>query len=192
MTRVLACINLIVFAAAVAFCQSAALSSFEVVSVKPSDPAAGRGMQIALSPGGQFTAKNVTVTTLIQQAYNVRDFQISGGPGWLDSERYDIVAKGAGPDVSDDDMRKMTEAQRNRLEEQFLMKVQGLLADRFSLRVHRETKELPVYDLIVAKGGPKIQFSLLRQEGLNYKLPKLATETMLIIDFPSPTRICWA
>jgi hypothetical protein len=73
-----AALNLIVFAASTALCQSVAPSGFEVTSIRPSDPAA-RGMQIDLSPGGVFTAKNVTVNILIQQAYDVRDFQISGG-----------------------------------------------------------------------------------------------------------------
>jgi bla regulator protein blaR1 len=156
MTRMFAGMNLIVFAACAAFCQSAAPVGFELASIKPSDPAA-LGMQIDLSPGGLFTAKNVTVKILIEQAYDVRDFQISGGPGWLSTERYDIAAKGDGSGVSEDDMRKMTEEQRNRFQEQFRLKVRALLADRFQLKVHQETKELPVYALIVAKNGPRIQ-----------------------------------
>jgi uncharacterized protein (TIGR03435 family) len=112
---------------------------------------------MGLSPGGLFTAKNITVKTLIQQAWDVRDFQVSGGPGWLDTETYDITAKGDGPGISEDEMRNLPEAQRNKLEQEFLMKVRALLADRFQLKVHREMKELPVFTLIVAKGGPKIQ-----------------------------------
>ena len=151
MTRAFAFMNLIVLATGIALCQS-----FDVASVKPSDPQA-RGVQMGLSPGGLFTARNITLKALIQEAWDVRDFQISGGPGWLDTERYDITAKGDGPGVSEDEMRKMPEAQRNKLQEELLMKVRTLLADRFQLKVHRETKELPVYALIVAKGGPKIQ-----------------------------------
>src|SRR5690349_8889926 len=71
---------------------STAPAGFDVASIKPSDPAT-RGMQIGVSPGGMFTAKGVTVKVLVQQAYDIRDFQISGGPGWLDTEKYDIVAK---------------------------------------------------------------------------------------------------
>jgi len=143
--------SLIVLTTGLALCQS-----FEVASIKPSDPQARR-TRIGISPGGLFAAQNVTVKILIQHAWDVRDFQISGGPGWLDTERYDITAKGDGPDVSEDDMRKMTEVQRNKLEEKYLIKVRALLADRFQLKVHRETKELPVYALIVAKGGAKIR-----------------------------------
>lgn len=158
MKRILAVVNLICFAACTALCrgQTATPSGFEVASIKPSDPAAS-GMQIRMSPGNLFTAKNATVKVLIQQAYEVRDFQISGGPGWLDTERYDITAKGHGTGLSDDDVGKMTNEQRRPLEEQFLLELRALLADRFQLILHRETKELPVYTLIVAKNGQKLQ-----------------------------------
>jgi bla regulator protein blaR1 len=143
--------SLIALTASLALCQS-----FEVASVKPSDPQA-RGTRIGLSPGGIFTATNITVKGLIQQAWDVRGFQISGGPGWLDTERYDITAKGDGPGLSEEEMGKLPEAQRNKLMEEILMRLRALLADRFQLKPHRDTKELPVYALIVAKGGPKIQ-----------------------------------
>jgi uncharacterized protein (TIGR03435 family) len=131
-------------------------AGFEVASIKLSDPAPG-GMQIGVSPGGVFTAKNVTLKALIRQAWDVRDFQIVGGSGWLDTERYDIVAKGGGTSVSEDDVRKMTDQQRNDFKEQMLGKVRALLADRFQLRVHRETRELPVYGLVISKSGAKFQ-----------------------------------
>src|SRR3954465_10231397 len=75
----------------IAASQSPVLRSpaFDVVSVRPGDPMS-RGMQMGLSPGGVFTAKNITLTALIQQAYGIRDFQITGGPGWIGSERYDV------------------------------------------------------------------------------------------------------
>ncbi len=116
--------------------------SFEVASIKPS--AAERGkVGIRIAPGGRFTASGLTAKMLIQQAYDIKDFQISGGPGWLSSERYDIVAK--------------AESSANR--EQLKLMLQSLLAERFKLEVHRETKELPVYSLVVAKNGPKLQKS---------------------------------
>jgi len=149
----------VLLASYAALCQTQSATStsgFEVASIKPSDPAAG-GMQIGVSPGGVFTAKRVTVKALIQQAYGIRDFQISGAPGWTDTERYDIIAKGKGTDVSDAEIRKMTDAQRNAFQAEFLVKVQMLLGDRFQLKVHRESKELPVYALVIAKNGPKIR-----------------------------------
>jgi len=136
---------------------AAAQSGFDVASIKPSDPAAGGNMQIGVLPGGVFTATNATLKALMQQAYDVRDFQITGGPGWLDTERYDIVAKGGGPAVSEDDLRNMTDGQRNQFKEQLQLNVRALLADRFQLKVHRETKELPVYVLATAKNGARIR-----------------------------------
>jgi uncharacterized protein (TIGR03435 family) len=156
MKRILAGITLIILAACTASSQTAAPSRFEVASIKPSDPGAG-GTQIGLSPGGTFNAKNVTLKALIQNAYEVRDFQISGGPGWLDTQRYDIVAKGQDTGVSEDDVRKMTDVQRNLLKENLVSRVRTLLAERFELKVHRETKEMPVYALVITKAGAKIQ-----------------------------------
>ncbi len=139
-------------------------SGFEVASIKPSDPGSG-AMQIGVAPGGVFTAKNVTVKALIGQAFEVRDFQISGGPGWLDSERYDIVAKGNGMSASEDELRAMTSEQRLAFKQQLVLKLQSLLADRFQLKVHRETRELTSYDLVIAKNGQKLQPP--KDEGIN-------------------------
>lgn len=126
--------------------QSAAVTTerknFEVASIKPAEPG-GRGVQIMMAPGGRITAKNVTMKILIQQAYNLRDFQITGGPSWLGNDRYDINAKADGnDDVTPEQLRTM---------------MQGLLADRFQLVFHKETKEMPVYALVVGKGGFKLK-----------------------------------
>jgi len=140
----------IAFAAALATAQT-----FEVISIKPSDPATN-GTRVGIAPGGIFQARGVTLKDLIQQAYDVRDFQISGGPGWISTERYDIEAKGNGPEVSEADLIKMTDEQRNQFQQQMLGRLRTLMADRFQLRVHRENKEMPVYALVVSKNGPKI------------------------------------
>lgn len=121
---------------------TAAQPSFEVASIKPSAPG-GRGMQMMMAPGGRFTAKNVTIRVLIQQAYNVRDFQISGGPSWLTSEHYDLAAK--------------AEGEEQIKPEQLRLMVRTLLADRCKLVFHRDTKELPIYALVIGKNGPKLQ-----------------------------------
>jgi uncharacterized protein (TIGR03435 family) len=71
--------------------------TFEVASIKPSAPDT-RGRAIMLQPGGGLRVTNWTLKGLITRAYDVRDFQVSGGPGWIDSVHYDIQAK---PDVSD-------------------------------------------------------------------------------------------
>jgi uncharacterized protein (TIGR03435 family) len=118
---------------------------FEAASIKPSAPAPMGTTRIGIQmlPGGRISMTGVTVKILIQRAYGVRDFQIVGGPGWLGSERYDITAKPEGAATSD----------------QVKLMTQALLADRFQLKFHRETKELPTYALVVGKSGPKFHES---------------------------------
>jgi uncharacterized protein (TIGR03435 family) len=120
------------------FAQDAA-PKFEVASVKLT--AAGvRGRRIRVTAGG-LTTENATVRQLIQNAYGVQDFQISGGPGWIQTDGYSIDAKAAS---------EVPQAQIYRM-------LQSLLAERFQLQVRRETRELPVYNLTVAKSGSKLQ-----------------------------------
>src|SRR5215469_2126130 len=150
--------TLIALAASVAFAQNA---GFEVASIKPADPDA-HGIHIGITPGGAFDAKNVTLRALVRQAYNIRDFQISLNPawrdnGWFDTVRYDILTKDTARTASEDELRQMTDAQRNAFRDQLFEKVRALLADRFQLQVHKETKEMPVYGLTIAKGGSKLQ-----------------------------------
>jgi uncharacterized protein (TIGR03435 family) len=105
---------------------------------------------------------NATLRILLTLAFDVRDFQISGGPGWIGSERYDINAKAersASSESVPEDPRKMTDDQRKTNQEQMRQRLQALLAERFQLAIHRETKEAPVYALVVGKNGPKLQES---------------------------------
>ncbi len=117
--------------------------AFEVASVKPSQ--GGDRPSIRALPGGRFTATNETVKYLIQFAYNVQDYQISGGPKWMDSAGYDIVAapENINPSAENIDV--------------FRKKLQRLMADRFQLTLQRTTRELPVYALVVGKAGPRLQ-----------------------------------
>jgi bla regulator protein BlaR1 len=128
----------------------APLPSFEVASIKPNH--SGDGRVFIQIPPGRFTATNVTLKFLIEFAYNIKDPQLSGAPGWTGSERYDVEAKEE--DSSADARQKLGPEQRER---QLRLMVQSLLADRFKLKVTRETKELPVYALVVAKNGPKLK-----------------------------------
>ena len=121
------------------FGQTATPPAFEVASVKASSPES-RGMTISTDPG-RLTAFNATLKFLIQTAYHVREDQVTGGPKWLDSTRYDVVAK-IPVGAEDEDYRAM---------------LQTLLADRFQLSLHRETRMRPAYQLMVAKGGVKIK-----------------------------------
>ena len=135
--------------------------SFEVASIKPSGPDDHRTM-IQMQPGGGLRTTGSTLKMLLTLAYDVREFQISGGPGWINTDRYDIMAKSASSPASDnppDDPRKMTEEQRKTLADQMRERLRAMLADRFQLALHRETKEQSVYALVVAKGGSKLQES---------------------------------
>ncbi len=116
---------------------------FEVASIKPTATKDG-SLAVSFPPGGRFSARNLTLKQLLQNVYAMQDYQIVGGPGWITSAGFDIEAKaGAGSG----------EWPR----EQVLQMVQTLLADRFHLALHRETRQLPVYALVVGKTGPKLQ-----------------------------------
>ena len=147
--------------------QAGAPLSFEVASIKPSGSDDHRSM-IQIQPGGGFRAVGATLKMLVTLAYDVRDFQISGGPGWISSERYDIMAKSEpSPDSSNvpDDPRKMNDEQRKTLQEQMRERLRSLLAERFQLKIHRESKEQAVYALVIGKGGSKLQESEVKEGG---------------------------
>ena len=123
-----------------AFCQ--APQTFEVASVKP-NMAGGESRRATASPGGRFTAENVSLKLLIARAFGVPEAQIQGGPSWIDSETWDIAAKANTP-------REMTR-------EELRPCLQALLAGRFGLAVHHETRQGQVFSLVVAKNGPKLK-----------------------------------
>jgi uncharacterized protein (TIGR03435 family) len=115
--------------------------SFEVASVKP-NKSGDRGGSLRRQAGGYVNAVNMPLNTLITFAYHVQLFMLTGGPGWMANERFDIVAKlegdpppvapGSGPDP-------------------LMLAMRSLLADRFKLKVHRETREGDIYALVVAR-----------------------------------------
>ena len=112
--------------------------AFDVASVKPNR--SGSGSSSSNSHDGVYTATNESLKSLIQMAYRVRDYRIAG-PDWLNSERFDIAAKPPAGS-KDADLGLM---------------MQSMLLERFKLALHRETKEFPVYGLLVAKNGPKFK-----------------------------------
>ena len=91
--------------------------------------------------GSRFTATNMSLFLLVQWAYEMEDFRISGGSSWLKSDRFDIAADAAAPHTI----------------AQFRLLLQQLLRDRFQLEVHKQPKELAIYELTVAKGGMKLK-----------------------------------
>jgi uncharacterized protein (TIGR03435 family) len=138
--------NLIIFAAtSAAFGQQPMTRpKFEVASVKL-NAGNGRGVQIGAPSPGRFHAENVWLRFLIQNAWSVKDFQVTGGPAWAASDRFDIDATTDGK-APYDRMRLM---------------LQSLLEERFQLVLHRESRELPVYELSISpkKGGIKVAVS---------------------------------
>ncbi len=134
-------------------------AQFEVASIKPSAPDQ-HGMSIMIEPGGVFRATNATAQEIVAMAYNVRDFQIAGAPAWFKSDHFDITAKPpAGSAEEEEESRKMTPQQRKEMEDTFKARIRALFADRFQLVVKQETKEMPVYALVVGKGGSKLKAS---------------------------------
>jgi uncharacterized protein (TIGR03435 family) len=130
---------------------------YEVASIKPSQP--GGRPSIQSGAGGRLNATNATLKALVGFAYNVRDYQISNGPNWLDSAGYDIIATPEHPvDPTPDNI------------DYFRQMLQGLLADRFKLTLSRQKKELPVYALLVARDGPKLKEVEKWQKGADMRI----------------------
>jgi uncharacterized protein (TIGR03435 family) len=128
----------------IAFAQSAPRPSFEVASVKPSGP--DDRLMYRLQPGGRYIATGLTLKTLISNAYAVPEFRISDGPGWRDSDKFNIEAKvGVALPPWPDSNKQLN------------LMLQSLLEERFKLAFHRETREEPVYELVAAKGVAKLK-----------------------------------
>jgi uncharacterized protein (TIGR03435 family) len=121
---------------------------FEVATIKPSPPPTMGRMFMGTRGGpgtddpGRFTCNNCTLQMLLTMAYDVQRFQISG-PATLETEHFEVAAK----------------VPAGATKAQFREMIANLLADRFKLKLHHETKDLPIYDLVVAKGGPKLKES---------------------------------
>ena len=121
--------------------QSSHLPAFDVASIKPNN--SGCCATFGFSRRGTVD-KNVTLRKLIALAYRLQDFEVYGGPRWVDSDHFDVEGKTEDPKAGPDQARLM---------------LQSLLAERFQLKLHRETRQLPVYALVVDKGGAKIKLS---------------------------------
>jgi uncharacterized protein (TIGR03435 family) len=119
--------------------QSDTRPEFEVASIKPASPDA-RNVFIVPGPGGGVSLNNFTLKEMIVFAWRVQPFQISGGPPWLDSAHYDVVAK---PETKPK-------------QDEIPLMLQALLADRFQLVIHHDTKELPLFALTLARKDGKL------------------------------------
>jgi uncharacterized protein (TIGR03435 family) len=156
--------------AVTAVAQDQAPLAFEVVSIKRSAPDTRGGNSI--SPGGRISITGTTLKFLMLSAYNVEGYRISGLNGWMESERYDVMGKAPegtmrgptgraaewkGADGAGSSWTAMDPNSENA--RQFRAMLQTMLADRFQLKLHHESKELSVYALVVAKSGPKLDES---------------------------------
>jgi uncharacterized protein (TIGR03435 family) len=119
--------------------------SFEVATIRPTPPDFRGGRFLTMQGAHQFVARNYTLKFMVTAAYNLPPRAVSGGPAWIDSDRYDILATTPG------DARPTVDEQ--------LSMLRTLLADRFKLAFHREQKELPFYELTVAPGGVTLKAS---------------------------------
>ena len=134
----------ILFAVAISSLVAQSKKVFDVASIKPNTANDNRFM-LRRPENGSFRATGVTLKMLIMSAYDVQAFQVSGGPSWIATEPWDIQAK-----AEDAPAGFMPRGQFDEM-------LRALLEDRFQLKVNRETKDLPVYELVVAKGGSKLK-----------------------------------
>ena len=112
---------------------------FEVASIRPAGPDESR-VFIGPGPGGGISVTNMTLKQMIQSAWHIMPVQISGGPAWIDSARYNVVAKSEKKPEPEESMRML----------------QALLKDRFHLLIHSETKKMPVYALVLLRKDGKL------------------------------------
>jgi len=105
-------------------------------------------------PVGRLVIRGMPVSGLVTFAYNVRNFQVTGGPGWMSNDRWDVEARSEEGSITPPAF-PADPSKPNPI----ALRLQSLLEDRFQLKLHRETKELPIYELSIAKGGPKIKLN---------------------------------
>jgi len=146
------CAGIAVSSAAQIIHASDPLPSFEVATIKPASPQPHRS---SVSPA-EVTISDVTVRNLIEQAYGIpwtaaENERVLGGPAWLDTSRYDIVAR-----IPGDLAEAQQKLSRDQQKQQISLMLQSLLVERFHLKVHFETRNLTVYALVVAKPNPHL------------------------------------
>ena len=116
--------------------QNAGTPAFEVVSVKR-NVSGDQASSSIVQPGGRYSATNMTLRMLMKTAYGVHDDQVAGGPGWVNEDRYDLVAKAA------------TNRPTSVFRDEARVMLRSALADRFGLEMHRERREIPVHVLLL-------------------------------------------
>lgn len=171
------------------FAQEVGAPAFEVAWIKPSTPKT-RTLGIYTFPGGRITGENRTLRDLIEEAFNVQTFQVSGGANWVREDPYDFEAK---PPASSEASKLNPRISKLPPNEEQRQMLRTLLVDRFHLKYHREVKEGPVYLLLKASSKLKLQDSKNKDDypwvgsnrggaifgdgiaGINISMPLLAT-----------------
>ena len=131
--------------------------AFEVASIKPNNSGDGRVMM--QNQPGRFVATNITLRLLIRNAYQVQDFQITGGPNWLGSDHFDIIAK-----VPDGTPAPQGPPAPGSAPSPLQLMLRSLLAERFKLTLHNETKDSPIYALVLARSDGRLGPELKKSE----------------------------
>jgi bla regulator protein BlaR1 len=170
---------------------------FEVASIKRADPDS-KNNSLYTDRGTGLHVENFTLRDIITFAFNVRDFQLAGAPAWIETERYDIVAKtarAAGSGVMPDP-KTMTDQESDLADHQLRERIRSLLTSRFGLVVHQEVREHAIFDLTIAKTGLKLKPVITPGEQLGFRggrgrsrgfavtMPMLATELSRITGRP--------
>ena len=170
MTRILSslCVLAVVVAASPASRAQAPAAvparRFEVASIKPSNPhpaSVQASLPVIVPAYGRLQAQNMTLRLLIEAAYQKQSFQVIGGPGWLNTTKFDVDARARDLKTSTADLIEM---------------LQELLADLFKLRVHPETRQVPIYALVLARSGrlgPQLKPSTARCPGYKEQQQKM-------------------
>ena len=118
----------------------AGLTAFDAVSIRPNKSAMGE-VRLDAPSGPNFIAQNVSLRMLVMRAFKVKNYAVEGGPSWMDSDRFDIAAHADQPNIPEPDFKLM---------------LQSMVADRFQLKLHRETKQVAVYNLAPLRAGSKL------------------------------------
>jgi uncharacterized protein (TIGR03435 family) len=138
-------------------CAADGRPSFDVVSVKPSE-SDSRSSSMRGTPDGVIITSSLR--RMILSAFTLHDFQLSGGPDWVATSTWVLTAKNDAPDR---DSSNMTQEERKAQFDKRMQELQAALMDRFQLKCHMTTKELPIYQLVQAKGGARLKETTAEQ-----------------------------
>ncbi len=135
--------------------------SFEVASIKPNPSSEGGFGVVVANPSSRFALRNATARDIVEFACVHGYRRLTDGPKWTDSEKFDVDAQ-----IADSEIAELRKLPPDQFLARLRLMVQSLLADRFALRLSHETKELPVYVLLVGKEGSRLTSSASAQPSM--------------------------